>query len=293
MEDNALRRNDVDWAAVRRHAFAQAAEAQSPADTYPAIQSAVSALGDGHSTFHHPGGAEDSAGNTPIRAQVRGRALTGRLGYLSLPGVSGPAAVLKQYVQEGRAAIAQADRPEACGWVVDLRWNHGGNMWPMLAVVGPVLGDGDVGAFVDARGRRFVWSVQGGRPHLDGAAMGWSASASVGTGTETGITPVAVLVSRSTASSGEALTVAFRGRPATRSFGEDTAGVPTGNQPHRLSDGAVLNLTVFEDADRTGRTYDGPIPPDEVVVHHLGRDGKHDPVLEAATTWLSKQPACA
>nr|WP_308801701.1 S41 family peptidase [Streptomyces polyasparticus] len=177
----------------------------------------------------------------------------------------------------------------ACGWAIDPRRNRGGNMWPMLAVVGPILGDGDVGAFVDAAGKKTGWSVEQGSPRVDGAPMGWGASSPIGKGSA----PVAVLTGASTGSSGEAVTVAFRGRPDTRSFGAATSGVPTGNAPHHLSDGALLNLTEFEDADRTGRAYDGPIPPDQVVVHHLGRARKSDPVLDAATEWLSGQPACA
>ncbi|MFI8166039.1 hypothetical protein ACIGAN_06725 [Streptomyces sp. NPDC085931] len=89
------------------------------------------------------------------------------------------------------------------------------------------------------------------------------------------------------------MTVAFRGRPDTRSFGEATTGLPTGNVRHRLSDGAILNLTEVKDADRTGRTYDSPIPPDQPVVDNPGRRGGEDPVVSAAVTWLSRQPGCA
>jgi carboxyl-terminal processing protease len=49
--------------------------------------------------------------------------------------------------------------------------------------------------------------------------------------------------------------MAFRGRPGARSFGEPTAGVPTGNSQHRLSDGAELYLTEGIGVDRTGRGY--------------------------------------
>lgn len=70
-----------------------------------------------------------------------------------------------------------------------------------------------------------------------------------------------------TASAGEAVVVAFRGRPDTRFFGEQTYGVPTGNEPYHLSVGAVLVLTQVKDADRTGRAYDAPIPPDVEIVN--------------------------
>ncbi|GGV90986.1 peptidase S41 [Streptomyces massasporeus] len=289
MEDKALRRDDVDWDEVRRTAFTEAGNAQRPSDTYRAIEAALGRLGDGHSGFYDPKRTKKLHGDEQIRNPVEGRALAGRMGYLSLPGVQGSEKVYQQYVREGRNAVAKANRPNACGWVIDLRRNLGGNMWPMLAVVGPILGDGDVGSFVDADGKKTVWSIAKGSPRLDDDSTGWGTSPPVGDGSA----PVAVLTSRSTASSGEAVTVAFRGRPYTRSFGEDTTGVPTGNAEHRLSDGAILNLTEVKDADRTGRAYDSPIPPDQPVVDNLGRGGSKDPVLDAATQWLSEQPGCA
>jgi C-terminal processing protease CtpA/Prc len=289
MEDKALRRHDVDWDEIRRTAFTEAGSAQRLGDTYRAIEAALGSLGDGHSSFFDPKRAEESHGDEQVRNPVKGRVLAGGMGYLSLPGVQGSEKVYQQYLREGRDAVAKADRPNACGWVIDLRRNRGGNMWPMLAVVGPILGDGDVGSFVDADGKKAVWSIEKGSPRLDGDSTGWGTSPPVGGGSA----PVAVLTNRSTGSSGEAVTVAFRGRPDTRSFGEDTTGVPTGNVNHRLSDGAILNLTEFKDADRTGRAYDSPIPPDQPVVDNLGRGGSKDPVLDAATEWLSEQPGCA
>jgi carboxyl-terminal processing protease len=51
------------------------------------------------------------------------------------------------------------------------------------------------------------------------------------------------LIDRRTASGAEAVLIAFRGRPRTRSFGKATAGVSTGNVCHRLADGSLLAIT--------------------------------------------------
>ena len=59
--------------------------------------------------------------------------------------------------------------------------------------------------------------------------------------------------------------MAFRGRPATRSFGEPTAGVPTGNGQFILPDGAELYLTGGSGVDGTGRAYQTRIRPDQPV----------------------------
>jgi carboxyl-terminal processing protease len=85
--------------------------------------------------------------------------------------------------------------------------------------------------------------------------------------------------------------MAFRGRPATRSFGEPTAGVPTGNGQFVLPDGAQLYLTGGIGVDRAGPTHETRIRPDQPVASDWTRYGTPaDPVLRAATAWLG--PHC-
>jgi C-terminal processing protease CtpA/Prc len=101
---------------------------------------------------------------------------------------------------------------------------------------------------------------------------------------------VAVLIDRSTGSSGDAIAVAFRGRPNTRFFGEHTQRDSTANQTFTLSDGASLWLTVSVQADRTGRQYLDGLAPDEVfpATTHVTQPA-NDPVLQAALDWLSRR----
>ncbi|MBC2869442.1 S41 family peptidase [Streptomyces mexicanus] len=291
MEEHSLLRHRIDWNHLRSKAFAQARGAQKPADTYGAIESALGALGDGHSTFWSPEQSKETLDSSaPSSDPPRARSLKNGIGYVALPGVDGSQKTYDQYVRQGRAAVAKADGAGACGWVVDLRPETGGGMWPVLAVAGPILGDGTAGMFVDADGRKSVWSIKDGAPYLDGKSQGWSTG---GRPLATSRPPVAVLTGRRTSSAGEAVAVAFRGRPNTRSFGEPTFGVPTGNASYRLSDGATLFITGVKDADRTGRTYDAPIPPDEEVVKDPRPAARHqDAVLDAAQNWLLEQAAC-
>ncbi len=91
---------------------------------------------------------------------------------------------------------------------------------------------------------------------------------------------VAVLTDNLIASSGEAVVVAFRQRPDTRSFGTPTCGLSTANTQYRLSDGATLTLTISVMADRTRTKYGDSIVPDEVIT---------DPgeTLRRAIAWLT------
>lgn len=229
----------------------------------------------------------------PVRLNLppAARRLRGSIGYVLLPEHLGPGEIqgAGTYADLGQDAIRAADSPPACGWIVDLRRNGGGNLWPMLAAVGPVLGEGTAGAFVGGE-RREAWSyrdggaVSGGRT-LSAAARPYRLSRDS--------LPVAVFTSRVTASSGEALAVSFRGRPNVRSFGEPTQGIPTANTVHRMPDGAVLVLTTAVDADRAGHEYRGRLVPDVPVAidwRHLGDEG--DPAIRAAVAWLRQQGSC-
>ena len=74
---------------------------------------------------------------------------------------------------------------------------------------------------------------------------------------------VAVLIDNGTASSGEAVLIAFQRRPDTRTFGNATCGLSTANQEYMLSDGASLFLTEAMMADRTKFLYGAQIMPDK------------------------------
>ena len=93
-------------------------------------------------------------------------------------------------------------------------------------------------------------------------------------------------LSAKTTSAGEAIAIAFRGNPNTRSFGQRTRGLTTAHSTFTLSDGAMIVLTKAIDTDRNGQVYEDGVTPDvltEVV---------EDEVPSAACRWLLDQPAC-
>jgi hypothetical protein len=140
-----------------------------------------------------------------------------------------------------------------------------------------------------------VEDADGNRTPSGFAAEHFSKNRPRGTGlrpTRTGLgrpePPVAVLTGPSTGSAGEAVLIAFKGRPDTRVFGRSTAGFATGNDGFTFSDGALLLLTMANDVDRTGVVYrNAPIPPDQAVAETAGSDA----AALAATAWLKEQPA--
>src|SRR6476469_2017721 len=189
-----------------------------------------------------------------------------------MPGYSGADAnAMRAYAKRMHDSLANTIGSASCGWVLDLRPNTGGNMWPMIAGLKAFLGGGGLGTFES----------------LTGASPSWVAGQGVGVEPPSRLAAlesawVAVLTGPKTGSSGEAVTIAFRGRPRTRSFGLPTAGLSTANGTFPLSDGAMILLTTAIEVDRTGRRYGDKIDPDEP---QEAAGPRADPIA-AASAWL-------
>ena len=297
---NAVDRARVDWPALRRAVMAQARGATTVAESHLAVRVALSELGDGHSYFMAPGqmatlerGPVANARTGRARLEPRSAILAGRFGYLRLPGFAGGSqADQADFAETLQRAIADLDAAGACGWILDLRDNSGGNLWPMLAGIGPLLGDGDVGAALDSNGAQTLLWYRAGKAGLGehvqlrvrGEAYALRDAAA----------PVAVLTDGSTASAAEIIAGAFAARPPSRSLGAATRGAVTGTRVFPLSDGAALVLAVARTRDRHGNVYDGPLEPDQAAetrARSLGLDAQ--PSIAAAREWLRRQPACA
>jgi len=296
IDAHSIYRASVDWPAFRAAVLDQARGATTAADAHLAVRYAIGALGDVHGYLRAPERAE-ALGRAPVsnartgRPPIppEGRLLPGRIGYVTVPGFAGGTHMQQVEFAETLQSLLRsldADADGACGWIVDLRRNSGGNLWPMLLGLGPLLGDGDAVLATYPDGRRDgVW-------HREGAAgLGDFARLRVRGEAYRLRDPdarVAVLVGPDTASAGEVLAMAFRGADGRRSFGARTGGVNTGTRTFVLPDGAELVLAVVTMSDRTGRAYRGPIEPDVAV-----EPGRRDvpladqPEVRAAVGWLA------
>lgn len=290
MQKNSLYRESMDWDQLREATFEVAKYAQTPADTYGAIRFALVRLGDHHSSFFTPTELKQTGGlSADDSPPPRVKLLQEKIGFIAIERFSGFDGDI--YATNAQRLIREIDSRRPCGWIVDLRENPGGNMWPMLAAIGPILGEGEVGAFINTYGNKEIWSYRDGQALLDDDAI----TQVSGQAYELKVSspPVAVLTSVNTASSGEAIVIAFRGRPNTRSFGSYTTGLTTANQLYLLSDGAGINLTNARDADRTGQVYEERIYPDEIVDDVKQFTFLMDEAIpQPAIDWLMGQPAC-
>ena len=277
MEAHSVNRLKIDWTNFRAGVVAAAGTAQSIESTFPAIETALTLLGDGHSFYQPRQGLSIAAARracTSSNSSVP--TLPGTVGYVRVGAFSGSSVEAHAFATAIQNAIAAADRDDLAGWIVDVRGNRGGNMWPMIAGVGPVLGEGRAGYFIDPVGAENWWEYRDGAS-WEGASLAQRVDTPYRLRRES--PKVAVLVDNATASSGEAVMIAFQRRPDTRSFGAVTCGLSTANEQYVMSDGASLYLTVAVMADRTKFQYGGPIQPDEEVADPLEME-------QRAVAWL-------
>jgi carboxyl-terminal processing protease len=218
----------------------------------------------------------------------RGVMLSGSVGYLELPELlyDKERVLGTQYACAAHEILRRQADDGARGWVVDLRRNTGGDLDPMIAALGPLLGEGLCFSFVGSDGERLPVTYRRGV-----VSEGARALFTVSEPLELEVTtpPVAGLIGPFTISAGEFVTLALHGRANTRLLGQPTFGVPTRNDTKVLDDGAVLFLTIDLSADRNGEVFDSSIPPDESApidwVHFASPD---DPAMVHATRWIGE-----
>lgn len=276
---------------LENEAFQRAANAQKTSDTYPAINYILDQLGDDHSFFIEPPTSEDEVKEEKKRQTsfdlTKGELLHHKIGYIVLPNFSGQEEEAIKYALHVSTLIKNLAKHNPCGWVIDLRQNRGGNMWPMLAGIAPLVGEGKLGAFIDSDGKESKWIHRKGDLLIEKDVVFSLPAGALYTIPNT--PPIAVLIGPKIASSGEAIAVAFKNRPHTRFFGQKTDGRSTSNVPFPLKDGAELVLTTAVFADRYNNIYEAGVLPDEFTVDETG---KEDISLEKAIKWLFDQSEC-
>jgi carboxyl-terminal processing protease len=284
--ENHIDASKMDWPALTQKAYAAAVGAKTTADTYPAIRLIIKELGEKHTLFIDPDHARaintgKGSGNAvpPPLMLPEAMLLAHRIGVVRLYRMQGPPEWATQYSTAGKAKVSALKRRGACKFVLDLRDDWGGNMYPMIDAVSDLLGDGLLGTFVNASGENSPWFLLHGKSSTRGAKDRGSAGLKAAPVS----IPVAVLIGPQTSSAAEFTAISFEGRPNSRFFGAPSGGYITANRPIDLSDGAIIAMTVGWGTDRIGRKYVDRIEPDEVT-------GAGGPAFDAAVKWLAAQP---
>lgn len=267
IDKNGIFAGNDEWKSTYNECLKMIENAKSYDNTYDAIRKALSVGGGKHSMLMTKSESQDTTESyDEVLPTV---SLDGDIAIIKLPDFLGTAEAGQKYAKIAEDFIHE-NRDKIKGVVLDLRGNTGGDMGPMATAVSSLLPDGEL-VYYHYRSYDVPVTLKNG------------VVSNAGTGgkslypEEKLNVPVAILTDDMTASSGEALTLCFRGLERTRTFGAPTAGYTSVNMLYNMYDGAQMYLTVAFDKARTGEIFkETSIEPDVAT----------DSPLEAALEWL-------
>ncbi|WP_404984382.1 S41 family peptidase [Chryseobacterium sp. M5] len=199
------------------------------------------------------------------KPQFEAKVLDEKYGYILMPNIS-----FNDFSSENVHKIAQPlydkiaelkSNNKLEGWIVDLRFNTGGNSAPMLLALYDLLGDNVVWGTLGID-KKLINSTKLNKGVYD---QGEKKSAYIKPkGELIDKSKVAVLIGGLTASSGEVTALAFKGRANTIFIGEKTLGKTTSNMVVTLPFDAIMPMSTGYDCDRNGNYYK-QISPDIII----------------------------
>jgi hypothetical protein len=248
LDRKALYADRPEWKAIKDSILAEAKSMTTMDQAHDAVIRAAAVAGGKHSTLLPP--VEDTASYVEIAPEVK--LLEGDILHVVLPAHSGVKVTDSLYIHSVLGFLQE--HIGARGVILDLRGNSGGNMYPMIAAVSPLLPDGVVIKF-KSRDRTTPITLD--------YVMNQVGLSSEKVKKFSGNTPIAILTDDWTGSSGEATLLCFRGLSNVRTYGIPTAGYASANITVPLVDGYKLLITMSCDMARTGEIFcDDPIQPD-------------------------------
>jgi C-terminal processing protease CtpA/Prc len=293
-EQHSINRDSLDFKKIKEvayNSYTSQSNGDSKQNSYEVIRYIISQLNDHHSFFMEKDQVnkwQNTSKQENVSFPFSGNIIDGDIGYIEMKGFgSGDKESIKQYANELQSLIKSLDSPEIKGWVLDLRQNTGGNCWPMLAGIGPLLDNGVCGYFIDNKRHKSSWYYNDGQCGIDSVSL-----CKVSNVPYKLLKPdnsIAILTGSQTASSGEVVVTAFRGKTNTKSFGQSTQGLSTGNTSFKLSDGSMILLTTSIYADRNENSYGGRILPDVLEDFDHVNAYSQDRVVKRAIDWIRER----
>ena len=278
MKEHVVTRYEVDWGNLESEVNALSINANSIKNTYPAILKALELIETNHSFLNSPSGETVAYFSNINCTQLLNNEEPQfeNVGYIRVDSFSSTIATSSEdFANKIQQRIAQQDSESLIGWIIDLQDNSGGNMWPMIAGLGPFFSDDTLGYFINADEQVSYWGYRNGSSLLEGSKM---VSVEQPYTLINQLPKIAVLSSRRVASSGEATLIAFKKQFNVRIFGTDSCGLSTANRMFELSDGSELFLTTAIVADRELNKYGDRVSVDQV-------EAQSD-VVNKAMEWL-------
>jgi len=288
VQTHSLYSDSIDWPKLRDNVAELSKGIRSMEEGYPIFKyvlNKLSVAGDNHSHIIRSGvkNTTQASEMKDLTAVPEGKYIGENIGYIKLPGFNaGSGTAGTMFADMIIELIKDIDtKHKINGWVVDLRDESGGSLFPMLTGLKPILGNDTLGYFLSDHEKKERWYTTKDGSWNDSVMMIKTNKSYV---IKNKNSKIAVLIGSRTASSGEATAISFIGKANTKLFGQPTGGFTTGNDTYQLKDGSILALATSVEADRNMKVYRHGISPD-AIVESLSNENK-DNCLEVAKKWL-------
>lgn len=295
----------VNWDSLQKQVYLKAEDAKTIQDLKPAFETLLNGLRDHHGKIINAKNygyiawftdnknrrhVDDRKFDKEIWKVVNDTALKfeykilkNKIGYLKIVGIASNVDIEKES-KKIRDAVISLSKQKINEWIIDLRYNGGGNMHPMMAGIAPLIGNGVVGGLVNLNNEKlFDWEIKSSNFIYDG----YQAVTLPDNPKFKKEPKIAVLTSRWTVSSGEIVATALKGRPNTRFFGEPTGGYTTNDGWDIINDEIILVISTGIYCDRNGTAYEVNIPVDVEIPFEVIEDKEKDNCIIAAKKWLT------
>jgi hypothetical protein len=299
-ESASLYRNSVNWDSLRSQVYALAEDADSIPDLFPAMSHLFEALRDEHGRIlynwqsvvyyfgepkPHQNGFDPAIYSKVQSGQVYAfhtELLQKNVGYVRIVGMpTGDNVQMAKGIQD---AVCELVDKGAQKWIIDLRYNGGGNLMPMAEGIAPIIGNGHVGGSEGLTQQESSdWKIENDDFYYDEYHVELEEGCPMKK-----LPKVAILTSLYTASSGEALAVMFKGRKRTRFFGHKTIGLVTVTDYTELDEATKMILTVSYYKDRNGTVYKEYVDVDEELPFVAEPLSEGDTSVQRALEWLGR-----
>ncbi|WP_164849840.1 S41 family peptidase [Mucilaginibacter limnophilus] len=291
VKQNSIYKDSIAWPEVDKHIAELVRFTPSVDDAGLLTEYILSQLrkaGDNHSFYQNKTSAQQYTTGNSVPEQPYGKLLEGNIGYIFVPAfasINDTASV--NFAKKIQHFIRDLDtRQKIKGWIVDLRKDGGGNMYPMIAGLGAIINEGVLGYFVSPGSQPSTSTAWFYRNGSSGINENKYVTVKKPYKIKNAKAKVAVLIGANTASSGEMTAISFIGRQNTQLFGQPSGGFTTANQMFTLSNGAFLNLATSYVADRNKKRYLVNIRPDIIV--KPDDNVTIDATLNTALSWVKQ-----
>lgn len=170
IKHNSIYRDSLNWTKMQPYIDVLEQGIQNADNARPVLDYIITqlrAVGDNHSFYQAKTMADNYAKGNIDPARPSAKMLSKEIGYISVPGfgsINDTACI--NFAIKIQGLIRELDGANNVkGWVVDLRQDGGGNMYPMIAGLGPLIGNHPLGYFVNPANPKYNsdWAYRNGR----------------------------------------------------------------------------------------------------------------------------------